>query len=60
MNTPEYVSPRELADRLNVSVLTVNALIADGTLPALTLGPRLRRIDVTEAEQVLRARGADG
>ena len=56
--TPTYVTPRELADEFGISVQTVRALIKKGTIPAVTLGPRLRRINRHEAEQILRG-GAD-
>nr|WP_298986538.1 helix-turn-helix domain-containing protein [uncultured Micrococcus sp.] len=52
---PEYLSPKELAARYGISVSAVNSLIRSGRLPVLEFGPRLRRVDVREAERLLRA-----
>lgn len=58
-DTVEYVSPKELAEMFGISVRAVNALIQDGTIPVLSFGPRIRRINIKEAEQILRRGGGD-
>jgi excisionase family DNA binding protein len=43
-----YVTPDEAAAHLGISTRTVRRRIADGTIPAYRLGPRLLRIDLDE------------
>lgn len=44
------LSPAEAAARKGVSTKTIRRLIADGTLPAKRLGPRLIKIDVEDVD----------
>lgn len=39
-----HMTPREVADRWQVSLRTVERIIASGQLPVLRLGPKLVRI----------------
>ncbi len=48
------ISISEAAETYGVSTKTVRRRIADGTIPARRLGPRLVRIDVRDADAALR------
>ncbi|MDQ3663787.1 MAG: excisionase family DNA-binding protein [Actinomycetota bacterium] len=48
------VSLHTAAERYEVSVRTLRRRIADGTLTAWRVGPRLVRVDADELESVLR------
>jgi len=44
----------EVASRYNVSSKTIRRRIADGSLPAFRVGPRLIRVDVADVERLFR------
>jgi excisionase family DNA binding protein len=59
METQErYESPREIADRLDVSVSTVHRLIASGRLPAVHPTPRIVRVPSSAVDALLAERAA--
>ncbi len=51
MPEPEYLSPKEAATLVGVSVQTIRRRIADGTLPARKFGQlwKIRRTDLEAA-----------
>lgn len=52
--TTAYLTPQQVADRLQVHVNTVYSLCASGNLPSVILGGRrLRRISATALEAYL-------
>ena len=59
MNSPQYVSIRETAERLHLSIVYINLLIRDGVIPesaVLRLSERSRGISVTWIEQFAKDR----
>lgn len=54
---PELIGLREAADRCGVHYRTVRRWIADGRLPAVRVGPKLLKVDVSELNSVLAAVG---
>ncbi|WP_166390344.1 helix-turn-helix transcriptional regulator [Nocardioides ochotonae] len=50
----ERISLREAAAELGVSVDTIRRRIADGTLPAERIGPRLLRVRRSDVEAIAR------
>ncbi len=54
--SPAYMTPRDIAERWQCSVRTVERKISDGTLRAVRFGPKLVRIrpeDLTAFEETL-------
>lgn len=51
--TSRIVSPEQAAEHFGTSIKTIHHLIDTGKLPVYVLGPRVRRIDLDRAEQVL-------
>lgn len=49
----QLVSIKEAAEHLGVCTTTLRRRIADGTITAYRLGPRLTRLDLAEAEREL-------
>lgn len=48
------VSPTEGAEYLGVTTRTIRRRIADGSLTAYRMGPRLIRVDLNELDNLLR------
>lgn len=57
---PAYATTAEVADRLQVSTRTIRRYIADGTLKAVRIGPRLVRVDVASVDALARPLGWAG
>jgi excisionase family DNA binding protein len=55
---PRLVTLRKAAETLSVSIRQVQYWVQLGELPAVRLGPRMRRIDVRELERFVRSRAA--
>ena len=51
---PRYVSLGTAAERHSTSRRTIRRRIADGSLKAYRVGPRLIRVDVEELDKLLR------
>lgn len=51
-----YITRQEAADRLAVSLRTLDGIIGRGALPAHRIGPRLVRIDEKELEAYVAGR----
>lgn len=49
----QSLSPKNVAERWSVPVAFVNRLIRDGTLVAMNLGPKTRRIPMAEIAQYM-------
>lgn len=58
--SPAYATTAEVADRLQVSTRTIRRYIADGTLKAVRIGPRLVRVDVASVDALARPLGWAG
>jgi len=52
----EFLTPKQLAARLGVSVRFVHLLIGTGDLAAFRIGPKAFRIAVTDAENFIASR----
>ena len=52
--SPTYETLAEAAERIGVSENTLRRRIADGSLPAVRVGPRLIRIDRRDTDALLR------
>ncbi len=50
----DWKSPRESAAYTGVSVKTIRRRIADGSLPARRMGPRLLKIDTADLDALFR------
>jgi excisionase family DNA binding protein len=50
---PEWVTIAVAAERLSLSTKSVRRRIADGTLPAYRIGPRLIRLDSEDVDRLL-------
>lgn len=50
------ITKQEAADRLTVSVRTLEGMIQRGVLPAYRIGPKLVRIEEAEIQRYLQAR----
>ena len=46
-----YITRQQAADRLSVSLRTLDGIIQRGSLPAYRIGPKLVRIDEKELEE---------
>lgn len=51
MSETQFVSPREIAERLSVKPVTVYAWIRQGRLPAVRLGPRCVRVRADDLDR---------
>lgn len=51
------LTPREVADRLGASVLTIRKWIREGRIPAIRLGERFIRLDWDEVVATIRTSG---
>lgn len=51
---PSFISIEQAAKHTGVSAKTIRRRIADGSLSARRMGPRLIRIEVDELEQLMR------
>lgn len=49
----QFLSPKEIAARLSVKVVTVYAWIREGRLPAVRLGPRCVRVRATDLDRFI-------
>ena len=56
MAAPAYITRQEAAERLSVSLRTLDGLIARGMLPAYRVGPKLVRIKLSELEDYVAGR----
>lgn len=50
---PEWVTIATAAKRLGLSIKSIRRRIADGTLPAYRVGPRLIRLDAEDIDRLL-------
>lgn len=50
-----YVSPQFLAERFDVNIKTIDALIQEREITVYRLGPRIRRLSLEEVESALAA-----
>jgi excisionase family DNA binding protein len=50
---PDWVTIAAAAERLGLSTKSVRRRIADGTLPAYRIGPRLIRLDSADVDRLL-------
>jgi excisionase family DNA binding protein len=50
---PDWVTIAAAAERLGLSTKSIRRRIADGTLPAYRIGPRLIRLDSADVDRLL-------
>jgi excisionase family DNA binding protein len=50
---PDWVTIATAAERLGLSTKSIRRRIADGTLPAYRVGPRLIRLDAADIDRLL-------
>jgi len=50
---PDWVTIATAAERLGLSAKSIRRRIADGTLPAYRVGPRLIRLDAADIDRLL-------
>ncbi|MGH3261435.1 MAG: helix-turn-helix transcriptional regulator [Trebonia sp.] len=53
LHKPDWVTIATAAERLGLSTKSVRRRIADGTLPAYRIGPRLIRLDSADVDRLL-------
>lgn len=53
LDKPDWVTIATAAERLGLSSKSVRRRIADGTLPAYRIGPRLIRLDSVDVDRLL-------
>ncbi len=54
------LTPEQVADRMNLSVLTVRAWLRSGRLPGVKPGGRIWRVRETELDEYIRSLSRDG
>lgn len=53
-NNPSYVSLQDAAEHIGVSTRTLRRRVADGSLTAYRVGPKIIRVNLAEVEASLR------
>jgi excisionase family DNA binding protein len=49
----KYMTPKEVADEMEVSPATVVRWVRDGLIPAKRFGPRIIKIERTDVEKLM-------
>lgn len=53
-NQPRWGTKEDAAEYLGCHTRTIRRMVAEGTLPAYRLGPRMMRIDLNDLDDLMR------